>query len=462
MTVDLAAFDAAQLNGGWFLPHQHQGITWLVGHPRGVLGDDVGLGKTVQAAGLIGHLSAQQQPPGHPVALWLTDAALIPQTAAELRRFLPSLGTATSIEPRHKTKRPSAKAVREYEARHPNGPDIFVASYEFAHARFESFISLRPAALILDEAMAVKNGGVEHKTARALSRKAGRCIALTATPLENDPTETWHLLDAVGAPGLWQRGAFWEQFVDWADPYQLPNGNWVAAKPKGFKRGMERRFRDYLAGVMLRRTADEVGLRLPSLVGESLRWVPLTQQQRDEYRRAEGTPGLYGHQVRERISRLSRDGRSSSLVDAALAEVRQRPVHQKIVIGAETLDLLALMRDRLAGDGIGFVSIEGVTSAADRADAVARFTADPSIRVFLGSRVLERGLNLQVANVLLSLDSSYNPAREAQREGRIRRIGSPHATYEHITFLPDTRQNRKSKIPSLLGKRHTASSVLSG
>lgn len=66
-----------------------------------------------------------------------------------------------------------------------------------------------------------------------------------------------------------------------------------------------------------------------------------------------------------------------------------------------------------------------------------------SIRVLLGSRVLERGLNIQCASALYTLGSSWNPGREAQREGRIRRIGSPHATYEHVTFLMDHPHERR-------------------
>jgi hypothetical protein len=34
--------------------------------------------------------------------------------------------------------------------------------------------------------------------------------------------------------------------------------------------------------------------------------------------------------------------------------------------------------------------------------------------------------------------SSFNPAREAQRIGRLRRVGSPHQSVEHHVFLTNT------------------------
>ena len=87
-----------------------------------------------------------------------------------------------------------------------------------------------------------------------------------------------------------------------------------------------------------------------------------------------------------------------------------------------------------------------------RKDVIAKFLDSEGPQVLLGSKILERGLNLQEVRVLISLDPSYNPAREVQREGRIRRIGSPHDTYEHLTLLPDT-PDARAKWKLLADKR---------
>jgi SNF2 family DNA or RNA helicase len=167
----------------------------------------------------------------------------------------------------------------------------------------------------------------------------------------------------------------------------------------------------------------------------------LSEQQR-EYDRAKAIKGLYGHHRREKAARLSFSGKSS-LVTEAIAEVTKRR-GEKVVMYAESLKLLARLAEALRQAGMPFASIEGKDDKAFRDSSVAMFLAPTSgVDVLIGSRVIEYGLNLQAARVLISLDASYNPAREQQREGRIRRIGSPHATYEHLTLLPDTDLNRR-------------------
>ncbi|WP_425460868.1 C-terminal helicase domain-containing protein [Lapillicoccus jejuensis] len=100
-----------------------------------------------------------------------------------------------------------------------------------------------------------------------------------------------------------------------------------------------------------------------------------------------------------------------------------------------------------------------MVSSPDRDDAVERFRDDPNLPLLLGSRVLEYGLNLQFANTLISVGVSYNPARERQREGRLRRIGSPHRTIRHWVVLPDTPQTR-SQLETLDRKGTDAAYVL--
>lgn len=127
----------------------------------------------------------------------------------------------------------------------------------------------------------------------------------------------------------------------------------------------------------------------------------------------------------------------------AVREVRRRP-GQKVIVYTETLALLKALRTALTAQGVAHEVVEGSAAKDARRRAIRAFL-DPTsgVNVLAGSKVIEYGLNLQDARVLLSLDPSYNPAREQQREGRICRIGSPHDTYEHITLLPNTGLNRR-------------------
>jgi SNF2 family DNA or RNA helicase len=247
------------------------------------------------------------------------------------------------------------------------------------------------------------------------------------------------VLEAIGAPDLWPRHHFESRFVDWRPAYQLPTGRWVEKKAIGFLPGKAEEMRDYLRGCMLRRTAEDVGLRLPVRVGERHRWVQLTEAQQAAYDDASKRVGLSAHAARERAGKIHEA--ESSLVDALMEEIAKRP-DEKIVVGCETLDVVEMVTERLTAAGIGNRRIEGQTKTSDRDSAISDFRNEPEVRVLVGSRVLERGLDLQFARVLISLDSSYNPQREHQREGRVCRIGSPHETYEHLTLLPDTAHGR--------------------
>jgi SNF2 family DNA or RNA helicase len=124
------------------------------------------------------------------------------------------------------------------------------------------------------------------------------------------------------------------------------------------------------------------------------------------------------------------------LVDAFIREVQALGGEQAVVY-CETLQILDQAAKRLTELGITFAHIQGDDTPKKRAAAVQAHR-DGEVQILLGSNVVERGLNLQRCRRLISLDSSWNPGRENQREGRLCRIGSAHETYEHVILLPDT------------------------
>ncbi len=201
----VSSFNYTELNDGVFFPHQAEGIDWLKAHPKALLADDVGLGKTVQTLAYDAHLE-EQGLKGHGCnMLVLTDATVVPQWGAETARFRPSLSVVTSVHPALRPK-PSNKATAEYNVRYPDGPDVFIVSYELFCSRPHRFAHLRPRLTVLDEAMALKGQGVEHERVRTFTAHQEHVLALSATPLENHPLETYAILELLHAPGLWPLG----------------------------------------------------------------------------------------------------------------------------------------------------------------------------------------------------------------------------------------------------------------
>ncbi len=65
---------------------------------------------------------------------------------------------------------------------------------------------------------------------------------------------------------------------------------------------------------MLRRTADDVGLKLPMRVGETIRWIKPGASQQTAYAAAEKySAGLTKYMIQKSAARIS--GSDSSLID---------------------------------------------------------------------------------------------------------------------------------------------------
>lgn len=437
-------------------PHQEAGVRFLMEHPRALLADDVGLGKTVQAAHYIARLNTRSVHPSRPAVVWVTDATLIPQTVTELRHHVPGFRIVGTTVPAYAKTKPSKTDLAAFEARYGDGVDVLVTSYQWINSRHDkNAATWHPRLVVLDEVMAVKGRSLSWQRARDLAHRADRCAALTATPIENDPTETFAVLDAVGTPGLWSRQVFERDFVQWQEAYEVSPGRWVERQPVGFLPGAAERFADYLHQHMLRRTAEDVGLKLPDVNRRTV-FVPLTEAQSRAHAAAERLTGLWGHHRREQTGRSA--GGESAIVSECLRLISGEYRAERVVVYAENKGILSLMETALTSAGLTYARVDG-DNIAERTSLIDQFRDPGGPRVLLGSRVLEKGLNLQHARVLVSLDASYNPAREAQREGRIRRIGSPHRVVEHVTLMPDTTSAR-SKLATLNRKADTARVVL--
>ena len=428
---------------GELKPHQAEAVARLRTLPRGILADDVGLGKTPIAVAHICELHDRGElGQGRPV-WFVTASALVVQALSEIEKFAPALAVIGQQDPIFYV---DTDAKREqFHDNYPAGVDIVVVSHDQAALKGESLIQRfgPPAMIVIDEASALKNrDGVKNKAIRELTRPSpygpSRVLAMTATPLENNPVEPYALLALVHTPDLWSPDVFDRVFVNWSEGYVIAaTGAWVEPKPVSWKLPMLETFRDYWQRYTIRRTAEDVGLPLPRLTGETYRFVPLTGSQARAYAAASRIPGRAGHVKRTQTGRQS--GEVSALIEAFLGWFLTESGDEKVIVRAETLSVVQSVCERLDELGVGNVHIEGSVKMRDRAEYVARFK-DPNsdVRVLVGSKVLEYGLNLQTCRILVSLDTTENPQREAQAAGRVRRIGSPHETYQHLVFMPDT------------------------
>lgn len=447
---------ASLADGGGLQKHQIGAIEWLRNHPRALLADGTGLGKAVTA---IGHILDLRESGDVGTFLWITEANLMEQARAEFARFAPSLRVLTSADRLYSNQAVKRRRMEYLATYGEDGPDVVVVSYhkiKEAQSLWRRFG--KPPLVIFDEAMAVKGGGLTAERVRELATLSPRVLAMTATPVELSPMETYWVLRSMNLPGLWHEQDFKDRFVVWSEEYQHPvTGYWVKPKPIGVREKNLPELHAYLSRYMLRRTVSDIDVPLPAWDQRRIEFVPLTAAQKRAVREV-GQSGGTGHVLRQVASRSV--GEESALVDKFLELLGSEFAHEpKVIAYCENLAPIKLLRERLEEVGIGYRDIQGSTTRDNRTKALEEFERDLNVRVLIGSKVLETGLNIQHCRVLVSLDCSDNPMRERQREGRIQRIGSPHATVTHVTLVPDIPQARE-KLERLRQREQDAWRIL--
>lgn len=220
---------------------------------RGLLiADQLGLGKTITAIGLLAQ--AECRPAVVVVPLFL---AL--QWERAIRRFLPGArphvirkGTPYDVLSRGTSKPWRAPTALERSA----FPDVFILPYTRLD-RWAATLAELVQTVVFDEAHELRGGAlpeslVPRKYHAAVELAAGATwrIGLSATPVNNYGNEAWALLDVLRPGALGTRHEFQREWcrddVVVADPAAL--GSYLRS-----------------AGLAIRRTREEVGRELPPL-----------------------------------------------------------------------------------------------------------------------------------------------------------------------------------------------------
>ncbi|XP_017352867.1 lymphoid-specific helicase [Cebus imitator] len=179
--------------GGVMRWYQVEGMEWLrmlwENGINGILADEMGLGKTVQCIATIA-LMIQRGVPGP--FLVCGPLSTLPNWMAEFKRFTPDIPTMLY----HGTQEERQKLVRNIHKRqgtlqiHP----VVVTSFEIAMRDRNALQHCYWKYLIVDEGHRIKN--MKCRLIRELKRfNADNKLLLTGTPLQNNLSELWSLLN---------------------------------------------------------------------------------------------------------------------------------------------------------------------------------------------------------------------------------------------------------------------------
>ncbi|WP_129843571.1 DEAD/DEAH box helicase [Streptomyces sp. RFCAC02] len=439
--------------------YQKRGLAWLRRMTSLGLGaclaDDMGLGKTVTLIAL--HLARQTEAATAGPSLVVCPASLLGTWQRELAAFAPG----TPVRRHHGT-------ARDLDALRPG--EVVLTTYGTLRRDAALLAGATDWSLVIaDEAQHVKNPF--SSTARQLMTVPARArVALTGTPVENNLTDLWAVLDWT-TPGL-------------LGPLPVFRSRYADAVEDGDPAAAERLAR-LVRPFLLRRRKSDPGIvpELPPKT-ETDHGTALTPEQ----------AGLYEAVVREGLAEVSgADGIARrGLVVRLLTSLKQICNHPaqylreesprlagrsgKLELFDELIDTIMagdasvlvftqyvrmarLLQRHLAERGIDAPLLHGGTPVPRREEMVRRFSAGEA-RVFLLSlKAAGTGLTLTRAEHVIHYDRWWNPAVEAQATDRVHRIGQQRPVQVHRLIAEGTVEDR---IAALLARKQALADAVLG
>lgn len=404
------------------MPHQRAGVEFLRAHPRALLGDAPGLGKTAQAL-----LSATE-----PV-LVVAPAMLLGVWRDECAKWRPGLDMTTV----------SYSSVCEREGRKV----LPVPRQEYRREW---------GTIICDEAHYLKNRKAKWTRAMViLSRHAARMQLLTGTPIPNWAHELYIPLRLMHGYGDRRYASYWRWIEEWFKWWQPPYGAPGHREITGLRNGVT--WQEFVVGneldrLMLRRDREEVLTDLPPLTEQWIEVEMGTAQRRAyndlkrDYRAwvaeagrdvlafTDGGRHIKLWQATTGLPTLTNEPgtRGSCKIDA-LRELLGERVGEPVVVFVH-FRATALSVVDLAGDmGVSCGIVMGGVAQGEREAIVARFQSG-EIDLLVGTLdVLAEGVTLTRSCTCVMMEESYRPHKNEQAPLRLLRIGQENpVTAIHI------------------------------
>ena len=180
------------ITGGELRDYQLDGLSWMAGmHERGcpmILGDEMGLGKTLQTISLMAHLREEQ--PG--VWLIVCPLSVLYSWMNEFKRWAPEL----KVMRLHASDVTERTIQQQHFKEHAHEYDAVITTYDMSKSASLTSLWRRQyfRYLVLDEGHIIKN--VDTLLSQAMRRiHFQSTLLLTGTPLQNNLTELWSLLN---------------------------------------------------------------------------------------------------------------------------------------------------------------------------------------------------------------------------------------------------------------------------
>lgn len=436
-------------------PFQKQGIKAIDRFGgRTLLADEMGLGKSVQAFGY-GHWRLQD---GQATVV-VCPAALKEHWRREVKNHF---GRAAVVLDGRK---PDSSALSV-----PWRRPVFIINYEILGGRQKDSTwaavlrkHLNVALIIVDECHRISNPRNQcTKGVRQLADDVPHFIGLSGTPLVNQPTELWSVLNLIDCEAF-------PSFNRFAARYSRPEFTPWGVKYKGARRlgELHQLLRDRY---MVRRLKKDVLTQLPPKI-RSLVPLTLTKPEWQEYKRAETDfiawmKKTHPHKAEKarRAERLVKFNYLKKLV----GELKVRHVRdwaENFLQDDRKLILFTTYRASCDAYTRAFapasVKVDGSVTGRHRQAAIDRFQTDPRCRLFVGNiRAAGVGWNGTVTDSVAFAEFGWTPGEHTQAEDRPHRIGQTKVVTAYYLYIPGTLEEKLLEIISI--KQRSLDGALDG
>ncbi|WP_299444646.1 DEAD/DEAH box helicase [uncultured Rhodospira sp.] len=420
-----------------YFPFQSCGIDYALGRQHTIIGDQPGLGKTIQAIGVANELRMKR-------ILVLCPASVRIQWYKKVMEW--------STLRRRRTV-PLAYAILRGRDGVPPDANWTILSYDLCrtdtiHEQLRAMGHFD--MLVLDEGHYLKSpetqrtrsvfgGGEDDPFHGGLAAHAEKVVALTGTPLPNRPRECYTLVrgmnwDAIDRTSL-------DRFQHRYNPsMRIPDGGGLIEKV-GRLPELQARLR---CNLMVRRRKKDVLHQLPDVTYEVIR-VDETKKIK-EVTKAENMLGLDKNAVAAG-GRMDFDGEVSTvrrLMGEAIAPFAAEQAEmllggglEKLLIFAWHRSVIGFLREKLEHWGV--VTIDGSLSSAGKHTRVQRFREEPDVQVCIG-QIISSGTGVDglqdVCAHALFAEHDWVHGNNEQAVDRLWRIGQNAGVLAQFLVAP--------------------------
>jgi len=442
---------ADMLVGGSLKEYQVKGLQWMVSlynnNLNGILADEMGLGKTIQTISLVTYLIEKKMQNGP--YLVIVPLSTLTNWNLEFDKWAPSVSKVVYKGP------PNARKLQQEKIRQGKF-QVLLTTYEYIIKDRPLLSKIKWFHMIIDEGHRMKNSNSKLSATIQQYYSTRYRLILTGTPLQNNLSELWAMLNFV-LPNIFKSA---KTFDEWfSAPFANTGGQDKMELTEEEQILVIRRLHKVLRPFLLRRLKKDVEKDLPDKTEKVIKCKFSALQSRlykqmvthQKILVSDGKGGKAGarglsnmimqlrklcnhpfvfDEVENQMNPLNtsndllwRTAGKFELLDRILP--KYKATGHRVLMFFQMTAIMDIMEDFLRYRGVQYLRLDGTTKSEDRSDLLRDFNRpdSPYFMFLLSTRAGGLGLNLQTADTVIIYDSDWNPHQDLQAQDRAHRIG---------------------------------------